>query len=186
VIAFRARIRRSLHVKFAAVLAAALAVAAYADTPTLLAVAEQATDTGRGAATGDLFVTLTSTGGFRWAKIEKVTIQTDAKNACTITIERQGYDPKKKMGPSTFDVTAEQRDALIAALDKAGALTLKDANKAPNAKGVDMPEYDVTVSLKGKSNAFHAWGPQLLHDGHTDVVQAIEDLEYKLFPTPRM
>lgn len=181
VIGYRARIRSSLPV----VLVAALALAAHAAPPTLLAVAEQAPESGRtNTAGGDLFVLVTSTGGYRWARTEKVTIQTDAQNTCTITIERQGYNPKKTMGPQTFDVTPAQRDALAAALEK--ALTLKDAPKPANSKGVDMPDYDVSITVKGKSNRFHAWGPQLLHDGHTDVVGAIEDLEYKLFPTPPM
>ena len=170
------------------VLALALAcarVAGAVDDPSLLNVqAKQLADT-KDVAASAATVTLTSEGGYRWAKTESIAIA-PGKSGASVTIERRSYNPHKPpQGPKEIAVSQADYDALVKTLETNGALTLKD-DLSMKRRATDLPEYVVTISLSGKANQFRVFGPEILHDAHTTVVGAIEALAAKALPAPRM
>lgn len=160
----------------------ALALAAHAETPTLLAVqARQAGVSRNATTTAAATVSLVSEGGFRWARTERVSI-TEQSGRYEITIERIPYDGTPQ-GPVTSALTKAQYEGLVEVLTRNDALSLKD-DQSKQGQVRDASDYTVRVTLAGKTNAFHVFAPMLLHDGHTHVVDAIEALAYTALPAP--
>lgn len=127
-------------------------------------------------------VTMTSEGGFRWAKIEKISIA-EAGGKYTITIERTPYDGPKQ-GPTTLDLSKEAHDALVDALTRNRALELKD-DESKKGQVRDAPAYELSVTLGDRSNTFKVFAPQVLHNEYTHIVDAIEAQAEKSLATPQ-
>lgn len=156
---------------------------AIAQTPTLLAVQPRQGGARRDNAAAAATVALASEGGFRWARTERITVS-EANGRASITIERVPYDGKTQ-GPTTVAITKAQHDALVAALTEAGAATLKD-DQSRRGKVRDAPDYEISVVLAGKPNRFRVFAPQVMDNGYTRIVDAIEALAEKALPSPPM
>ena len=155
---------------------------ARAEEPSLLAVAARRTDAGRQTGPAPT-VSLSSQGGYRWSHIERITIA-EVDGAAKITVERVPYEGKAQ-GPTTFDLAKADYDKLVATLESNDALHLKD-DMTKKGRATDLPDYDISIALKAGVNHFRVYGPQLLHNGSTNIVDAIEGVAEKALPSPRM
>lgn len=128
-------------------------------------------------------VTLTSEGGFRWAKTERIAIAaTDGKY--TVRIERVPYDGQKQ-GPTELEITKDVYDGIVDVLTRNKALELKD-DESKKGQVRDAPAYELSITLKDKTNTFKVFAPQMLHNEYTHIVDAIEAQAEKSLPTPQL
>lgn len=172
--------KRAVLVLVAVILAGATAALAQR---TLLAVEPRQSGARRDGAAPPAAVSLVSEGGFRWARVERISV-VEQNGRCSITIERVPYDGRTQ-GPATVAISRAQYDALLGELTANDALRLKDdASK----RGVvrDAPDYQIAVTIKDKSNRFRVFAPQVLHNAYTTIVDAIEALAEKALPSPAM
>jgi hypothetical protein len=166
----------------AVVVVLALAGACLAQDSTILGVQGRRA-AGRAGAGTAATVTLVSEGGFRWAKTERIVIG-EAAGKYSITVERTSYEDKKQ-GPVTRPLSRAEHDALVAVLKAKGAMKLR-SDVSAKGRATDLPEYDLSVTLDGKTNRFQVYGPQILGEGsaHLAVVDAVDLLAEMASPAP--
>lgn len=128
-------------------------------------------------------ISLSSEGGFRWAKTERIAISA-TNGKYTISIERVPYDGKPQ-GPTELELTRDAYDALVDVLTRNRALDLKD-DESKKGQVRDAPAYELSVTLKDKFNSFKVFAPQMLHNKYTHIVDAIEAQAEKSLPTPQL
>lgn len=132
-------------------------------------------------------VTMSSKGGFRWAETESVSVG-EYGGKPSITIERTGYEPGQKQGPTTKEITAAQSGAIAKALKDNDALALKNDSSLAG-RFTDLPTYTFTVSQDGKSNTFTVLGPMMLKDTRPKyfrIFEAVNGLAEQALPAPQM
>jgi hypothetical protein len=132
-------------------------------------------------------ITMSSVNGFRWAQSETISIG-EANGKPSITIERKPYEERhRKQGPTTREITAAQRNAVLKALRDNRALELPtDRSKA---SVTDVPTYTFTLSLDGKSHTFVVIGPEIMmtdNPRYHAVWNAVSELAEQILPTPPM
>lgn len=128
-------------------------------------------------------ISLSSEGGFRWAKQERIAISA-ASGKYTISIERVPYDGKTQ-GPTELEITKDAYDALVDVLTRNRALELKD-DESKKGQVRDAPAYELSVTLKDRTNTFKVFAPQVLHNEYTHIVDAIEAQAEKSLATPQL
>jgi hypothetical protein len=167
---------------FALVLVLAATSARGADKAGLLGVQTQVAS---GEKVEPALITVSSEGGFRWSKTERFTAGI-VSGKPSLNVERIPYEGQKQ-GPVAKALTAEEFAALRKTLVDSKALELKD-DMSLKGNATDMPEYDVSVNLDGKTNRFRVYGPQLLKKDarYMAITDAVEALADKYSPAPQL